>query len=504
LDSVPDPVPQKLGSFRNWDEGRIPVNQSRRGSNMRASASHCVHLWLDAVLSLQTTSHGVRVAFYLDMERPRIIIVGGGFGGLHAAQSLKRVPVDVTLLDRRNFHLFQPLLYQVATGWLSPANIASPLRVVLRNQENARVLLAEVIDFDLTNRQVILTDEKLGYDVLIVASGSGFHYFGHDEWQPLAPGLKTIEDATDIRRRIFQAFEAAERETDADETREWLTFVIVGGGPTGVELAGALGEIVQDVIRFDFREINMSDVSILLVEGADRILPFYPPDLSSQAKAFLARLNVTVHSGSVVEEICPDRVTIRSREKTETIRCRTVLWAAGVRASILGRLLGEKAGAQVDRAGRVMVGPDLTLPGHPEIFVIGDVAHARDPGGNSLPGVATVAIQQGRYVAKLLRNRLEGVQSGSFNYKDRGSMAIIGRAAAVADFGKFRLAGFGAWLMWLFVHLINLIEYQNRLLVLIQWSWAYFTHQRSARLITGHESQLMPDVRRETEGNRHL
>ena len=276
----------------------------------------------------------------------------------------------------------------------------------------------------------------------------------------------------------------------------------MGGGPTGVELAGALGEIVQDVVRHDFREINVSDVRILLVEGTDRILPSYPPDLSSSAKMFLARLSVTVRSDSVVEDIRPDRVTIRSKEQTETIRCRTVLWAAGVRASILGQLLAEKAGAQVDRAGRVMVGPDLTLPRHPEIFVIGDVAHVRGLGGNPLPGIATVAIQQGRYVAKLLRNRLDGVQTEPFQYNDRGSMAIIGRAAAVADFGKVRLAGFSAWLMWLFVHLINLIEYQNRLLVLIQWSWAYFTRKRSARLITGHRSQLMPRVAENSETER--
>ncbi len=435
-------------------------------------------------------------------NRLRVVIVGGGFGGLHVAQSLKNAPVEVILLDRRNFHLFQPLLYQVATGWLSAANIASPLRVVLRKQKNARVLLAEVIDFDLTNRQLILADGKIDYDTLIIASGSGFHYFGHDEWQPLAPGLKTVEDATDIRRRIFQAFEAAERETDPDRRRDWLTFTIVGGGPTGVELAGALGEIVQDVVRHDFREINVNDVRIMLVEGTDRILPSYPPELSSSAQTFLARLRVTVHTGSIVQDIHPDRVTIRSKEETETIRCRTVLWAAGVHASILGRLLADKAGAQVDRAGRVMVEADLTLPGHPEIFVIGDVAHARGPEGNPLPGVATVAIQQGRYVAKLLRNRLVAVQTEPFKYKDRGSMAIIGRAAAVADFGKVRLAGFGAWLMWLFVHLINLIEYQNRLLVLIQWAWAYFTRKRSARLITGQRSQLVPCIAENSETER--
>jgi NADH dehydrogenase len=432
----------------------------------------------------------------------RVVIVGGGFAGLYLAQSLKNAPIEVILLDRRNFHLFQPLLYQVATGWLSAANIASPLRVVLRNQKNARVLLAEVIGFDVINQQVILTDGKIGYDTLIIASGSGFHYFGHDEWQALAPGLKTIEDATAIRRRIFQAFEAAERATDRGDIREWLTFVIVGGGPTGVELAGALGEIVQDIVHHDFRAINVSDVRILLVEGTERILPSYPPDLSASAKMFLARLGVTVRSASVVEDILPDRVTIKSEENTETIRCRTVLWAAGVRASNLGRLLAEKAGAQVDRAGRVMVEPDLTVPGHREIFVIGDVAHVRGLDDRPLPGVATVAIQQGRYVAKLLRNRLAGIETEPFQYKDRGSMAIIGRAAAVADLGKVHLAGFSAWLVWLFVHLINLIEYQNRLLVLIQWAWAYFTRKRSARLITGQRSQLLPCVAENTEPER--
>lgn len=425
-------------------------------------------------------------------DEHRVVIVGGGFAGIHAARYLKDATVQVTLVDRRNFHLFQPLLYQVATGWLSPANIASPLRVILRNQKNARVLLDEAIDFDIAGRRVILREEQIEYDTLIVAAGSGFHYFGHDEWKRLAPGLKTIEDATDIRRRIFQAFEAAERADEPKTIREWLTFVIVGGGPTGVELAGALGEIVHDVVKHDFRKIDPADVRILLVEGAERILPPYPPDLSAKAQEFLARLSVTVRAGSVVEDIQTDSVTLRNREASEIIRCRTVLWAAGVRASSLGQLLAEKAGAGLDRSGRVIVEPDLSLPNHPEVFVLGDLAHCADPAGKPLPGVATVAIQQGRYVAKLISNRLRGEQTAAFEFKDRGSMAIIGRAAAVADFGRIRFAGFTAWIIWLFVHLMNLVGYQNRLLVLIQWSWSYFTRNRAARLITGEGSLLLP------------
>jgi len=425
-------------------------------------------------------------------DEHRVVIVGGGFAGIHAARYLKGATVQVTLVDRRNFHLFQPLLYQVATGWLSPANIASPLRVILRNQKNARVLLDEAIDFDIAGRRVILREGQIEYDTLIVAAGSGFHYFGHDEWERLAPGLKTIEDATDIRRRIFQAFEAAERASDAETIREWLTFVIVGGGPTGVELSGALGEIVHDVVKHDFRKINSADVRILLVEGAERILPPYAPSLSASAQMFLARLGVTVRTGSMVEDIQSDAVTLRSKEKSETIRCRTVLWAAGVHASSLGRLLAEKTAAKLDRSGRVIVEPDLSIPGYPEILVIGDLACFAHPPEKPLPAVATVAIQQGRYAAELIKHRLRGEQRAAFEFKDRGSMAIIGRAAAVADIGRIRFAGFTAWLVWLFVHLMNLVGYQNRLLVLIQWSWSYFTRNRAARLITGEGSLLLP------------
>jgi NADH dehydrogenase len=415
----------------------------------------------------------------------RVVILGGGFGGLYAAQSLKRASARVTLIDRRNFHLFQPLLYQVATGWLSPANIASTLRAVLRRQKNTRVLLAEAIDITVHDRQVILGDGAIPYDTLIVATGSRHHYFGNDRWEPLAPGLKTVEDATEMRRRIFSAFEAAERETDPSEIRALLTFIIVGGGPTGVELAGALGEIARDTIRHDFRNINPADASILLIEGEARILPPYPPELSSKAQTFLERLGVTVQNNAIVTDIQADAVIIKRGETLERIPCRTVLWAAGVQASPLGKVLSKATGATVDRAGRIFVEPDLSLPDHPEIFVIGDLAYYPHQTGKPLPGLAPVAMQQGRYVAKLLRKRMAGKSMPPFRYRDRGIMAIVGRASAVADLGKLRFSGFFAWLAWLFVHLINLVEFENKLLVLIQWAWYYFTCNRGARLITG-------------------
>jgi NADH dehydrogenase len=416
----------------------------------------------------------------------KVVIIGGGFGGLHATQCLKNAPVRVTLIDRRNFHLFQPLLYQVATGWLSPANIASTLRATLRRQTNAQVILAEVTDIDVERRCVKLADGSLPYDSLIVATGSRHHYFGKD-WEKLAPGLKTVEDATEIRGRIFAAFEAAEREKDPAGVRALLTFVIVGGGPTGVELAGALGEIANDTIRYDFRNINPSDSQILLVEAGERILPTYPPKLSRKAELSLNKLGVTVQAKAVVTDIQPDVVTIKRGETIERIPCRTVIWAAGVQASFLGRCIAEATGAQVDRAGRVLVAPDLTVPGHPEIFLIGDLANYSHQGKAPLPGVAPVAIQEGRYAAELICSRLKGKSLPPFRYRDRGSMAIVGRASAVADFGKFHFAGFVAWLAWLFVHLIELIEFENRVLVLIQWGWYYFSRNRAARLITGKQ-----------------
>ena len=415
----------------------------------------------------------------------RVVIIGGGFGGLYAAQSLKNAPVDVTLLDQRNFHLFQPLLYQVATGWLSPANIASTLRAVLHRQKNTRVLLGQAIDIDLSARRVILSDGSLPYDTLIVATGSRHHYFGHDQWEALAPGLKTVEDATEIRRRIFLAFEAAEREPEAAKRGPLLTFVIVGGGPTGVELAGALAEITRDTLRNDFRTIDPSSARILLLEAADRILTTYPPELSAKAAAFLQKEGVTVRTGVVVTDIRRDSVVVLEGQRSEEIPCRTTLWAAGVKASFLGKILADASGAKLDRIGRVVVEPDLSLPSHSEVFVIGDLANYAHQTGSPLPGVAPVAMQEGEYVAKLICDRLKGKAVAAFHYRDRGDLAIVGRGTAVADLRRLHLAGFFAWLAWLFVHIVNLIEFENKLLVLIQWAWAYFRRNRAARLITG-------------------
>jgi len=426
-----------------------------------------------------------------DQKKTRIVIIGGGFGGLAAAQALKTAAVEVTLIDRRNFHLFQPLLYQVATGWLSPANIASTLRATLRRQQNARVLLAEVIDIDVKGRRVLLTDGSVEYDTLIVAAGSRHHYFGNDQWEEIAPGLKTVEDATEIRRRIFVAFEAAERESDPKKLDALLTFIIVGGGPTGVELAGALGEIANDTLRHDFRNIDPSKARILLIEGSDRILPSYPSELSERAVGFLAKLGVKADVNAVVTELYPGSVTVKRGESLERIPCRTVIWAAGVQASFLGQVLAKETGAKLDRPGRMMVEPDLTLAGYPEIFVIGDLANYSHQTGKPLPGVAPVAMQQGRYVGRILENRIAGKSAAPFHYRDRGSMAIIGRASAVAHMGRFQFAGFIAWLMWLFVHLVQLVEFENKFLVLVQWGWYYFSRNRAARLITGDEPTVL-------------
>jgi len=415
----------------------------------------------------------------------RVVIIGGGFGGLSAALKLKRAPVEVTLIDRCNYHLFQPLLYQVATGALSPANIASPLRNILKNQRNTRVLLAEATRIDAANKRVILSDGAVEYDTLVISAGASHQYFGHEEWEQFAPGLKTIEDATDMRRRILLAFETAEREQDPEKLRAWMTFVIVGGGPTGAELAGALGEIANDTLRRDFRAIDPSKARIILIEGADRMLPVYPPKLSAAARRMLERLGVTVRTGSLVTNIQKDSVTVREGDRTETIPARTVLWAAGVLGSPLGRLLSADAVAKLDKAGRVIVEPDLTLPGHPEIFVIGDLANFSHQTGQPLPGVAPPAIQQGEYAAATIVRRLKGKTSPPFRYRDKGNLATIGRAAAVADLHGLRLSGWPAWLMWIFVHVMNIVEFQNRLLVMVQWAWFYFTYDRSARLITG-------------------
>ena len=422
----------------------------------------------------------------------RVVIIGGGFGGLYATQCLKNAPVAVTLIDRRNFHLFQPLLYQVATGWLSPANIAATLRATLKRHRNTRVLLAEATGVDIDSRRVLLDTGSIDYDTLIVATGSRHHYFGNDHWEALAPSLKTVEDATEIRRRIFSAFEAAERGADQEQLQALLTFVIIGGGPTGVELAGALGEIANDTLKNDFRNIDPAKARILLVEAGERILPTYPPDLSHQAEIALQKLGVTVQTHTFVTDIQPTVVTVKRGGTVETIPCRTVIWAAGVQASSLGKAIAQATGAQLDRSGRIMVAPDLTVPGHPEIFVIGDLANYSHQTGNPLPGTAPVAIQQGRYVAQLIRSRLAGNPPASFRYRDRGNMAIIGRASAVADLGKLKFSGFMAWLTWLFVHLMNLVEFENKVLVFIQWGWYYFSRNRAARLITGDTNPTDP------------
>ena len=416
----------------------------------------------------------------------RVAIIGGGFGGLYVAKALGQAPVSVTLIDRRNFHLFQPLLYQVATGGLSPGEIASPLRVVLRNHRNTQVLLGEVMDLDVVNRRVIMRDGEVSYDTLVVATGATHHYFGNDQWEALAPGLKTIENATEIRSRLLLAFERAEREQNAEERRAWLNFVIVGGGPTGVELAGALGEIANDTLRHDFRHINPREAAIMLVEGEPRVLPTFPEDLSAKAERQLIALGVRTRTSARVTQIDASGVTVTLNGREEHIAAHTVLWAAGVRASRLGKVLAERAGAQLDRAGRVMVEPDLSVPGHPEIFVIGDLSTFTHQGGKPLPGVAPVAMQQGRYVARLIAGRADGrATTAPFHYFNKGNLATVGRNKAVAEFGKLHIAGFLAWFTWVFVHLMYLVEFDNRLLVFVEWVYNYFTRNRGARLITG-------------------
>lgn len=429
--------------------------------------------------------------------QPHVVIVGGGFGGLYAARALKRVPVRVTLLDRRNFHLFQPLLYQVATGGLSPGEIASPLRSVLKWHAHTRVILAEVVDIDPHGKRVILGDGAVPYDSLIVAAGARHSYFGHPEWESRAPGLKTLEDAIEIRRRIFFAFESAEREEDPARRAAWLTFVIVGAGPTGVELAGALGEIARDTLKHDFRAIDPRDAQIILVEGADRVLPPYHPVLSAKAAAQLIRLGVSVRVNTMVIDLDDESVLLRTGTGDTRVRSKTVVWAAGVQASPLGQLLAKHTDAPLDRAGRVIVAPDLTVPGHPDIFVVGDLAHYAHQTKTPLPGVAPVAMQQGRYAAEAIAARLRGRAVEPFRYRDRGSMATIGRAAAVTDLGWVRFNGMLAWLTWLFIHLLYLVEFDNRLLVLVQWAWNYLTWNRGARLITAEERPLPGAPRRE-------
>ncbi|GIU77162.1 MAG: NADH dehydrogenase [Bryobacteraceae bacterium] len=419
-------------------------------------------------------------------RRARVVIVGGGFAGLYAARALGKAPVQVTLIDKRNFHLFQPLLYQVATGGLSPSDVASPLRRILRKQKNTRVLMGEMVGMDVARRRVILDNGWVEYDYLVLATGAENDYFGRNEWQDLAPGLKTIEDATAMRAHILAAFEGAERESDAEDRVHWLTFIVIGGGPTGVELAGALGEIARQTLSHDFRSIDPAQARILLVDAGERVLAGYPEELSAKAERHLIGLGVRTRSGLRVEEVTGDGVWVRRRDgEREWIGAKTVLWAAGVRASRAGEILRAEAGAELDRRGGVRVEGDLSIPGHPEIFVAGDLAHVEGEDGRQVPGVAPAAIQMGVFAAEAIQRRLRGEEAGRFRYRDKGSLAVIGRHAAVAWFGRLRFGGVWAWLAWLFIHILYLVGYQNRLLVLLQWALKYVTFNPRARLITG-------------------
>jgi len=417
----------------------------------------------------------------------RVVVIGGGFGGLQAAKHLATAPVDLTLVDRRNFHLFQPLTYQVATGALSPGEVAYPLRAIFRRQRNVRVLLAEVMSFDIEGRQIHLAETSLSYDTLIVAGGSHYSYFGHDDWRRHAPEVKSLESALQTRARILSAFEAAETEPDPDRRQALLTFVVVGAGPTGVEMAGQIGELARTTLRGEFRSIDSGRSRVILIETADRVLTTFPPSLSRKAGRSLESLGVTVMLERTVVAIDEEAVTVAAPDgSTERIAARNPIWAAGVEASKLASQLAELSGAELDRAGRVTVEPDLTLPGHPEVLVLGDMVRVRSPNGGIQPllGVAPVAMQQGRYAAKLIRARLSGHPIGPFHYLDKGNLATIGRARAVADLHAVRLSGFLAWAVWLVVHLSYLVGFQNRLIVFIRWFISFVTHGRGARLIT--------------------
>jgi NADH dehydrogenase len=417
----------------------------------------------------------------------KVAIIGGGFAGLYAAKALRKGgDIEITLIDRRNFHLFQPLLYQVATGELSAADVAFPLRGILGSQRNTRVLLAEARDLDVQQRRVILDKGEVAYDTLIVATGARNHYFGTPQWEKFAPGLKSLEEATRIRHRILYAFEAAERESDPEVRRAWLTFVVVGAGPTGVELAGALGEIANDTLKGDFRNIRTEESRILLLDGAPRVLTPFVPELSAAAEGALIKLGVRSLLNVRVVGVDSEGVTVHNEGGgEERIAAKTILWAAGVTASEFAKVIADRTGAELDRGGRIFVDEYCSLPGHPEIFVAGDMAHFKGKDGKPLPGVAPTAIQQGRYVASVIRKRIQGKNVEPFRYHDKGSLAVIGRASAVAQFPRVRFEGLVAWLLWLFIHLMYLVNFQNRIVVFIRWGFNYFTYNRNARLITG-------------------
>ena len=420
-------------------------------------------------------------------RRQRVIILGGGFGGLSAARRLKRAPVDVILIDRRNFHLFQPLMYQVATGSLSPGEIAAPLRGVLSRQKNTQVLLGEVSDIDPAAKKIMLLDGgTFEYDALIVATGSQTSYYGKDAWREWAPSLKSVEEATAIRHKILYAFERAERAASQEEARAWLTFVIVGAGATGMELAGALAEIANETLKHDFRRINPQESRILLMEGGPRVLPAFPEDLSTKAEKSVTRLGVEVMKGVMVTDIDGHGVTFRRGDVTERLAAHTVLWAGGVMTTPFGKILAERTHAETDKSGRIKVNAVLTIPNYPDIFIVGDLSHATEKDGHPLPGVAQVAIQGGAFAARTIRARIAGEKTpAAFHYFNKGDMAVIGRASAVANIFGFHLSGVFAWFTWLFIHLIYIVQFQSRVMVFIQWGFEYLTFSRGARLITG-------------------
>jgi NADH dehydrogenase len=421
----------------------------------------------------------------------RVLILGGGFGGLLAAQKLKRAPVQVTLLDRRNFHLFQPLLYQVATGSLSPGDIAAPLRSVLSSQKNAQVLLGEAADIDPDSKRVTVADgSTFEYDALIVSTGSQTSYYGHDEWRTWAPSLKTVEEATAIRHKLFFAFERAERAETEEEARNWLTFVIVGAGATGMELAGALAEIANQTLKHDFRRINPRNARIILMEGGGRVLTAFPEPLSEKAEKLVTRLGVEVKKNVMVTSVDEEGVTYKSGDATERLAAKTVLWAGGVTTNSFGKTLAARTKAETDRNGRIKVTPQLTVPNYPDIFVVGDLATLHDEKGKPLPGVAQVAMQGGVYAAKAIKARVAGKpERPPFHYFNKGDLAVIGRAAAVANIFGFQVSGLIAWLIWLFVHLMYIVEFQSRVVVFVQWGFEYLTFSRGARLITGVDAE---------------
>ena len=419
-----------------------------------------------------------------------IVIVGGGFGGLYAAKALANAKVNVTLIDKRNFHLFQPLLYQVATGTLSPSDISAPLRSVFSKSKNTKVLLGEVTDINPKAQRVIFGDESIPYDTLILATGANHSYFGKDNWKEIAPGLKTVEDAIEMRRQIFSAFEAAEKESDPAKRRALLTFVIVGGGPTGVELSGAIAELAYQTLKEDFRNIDTTETKILLLQGGDRILPHIAPELSQVAIESLQKFGVVIHTQTRVTNIENDIVTFKQNGELTEIPSKTILWAAGVQGSALGKILAERTDVECDFSARVIVEPDLTIKDYKNIFVIGDLANFSHQNGKPLPGVAPVAKQQGEYVGKLIKRRLQGRTLPEFKYNDVGSLAMIGQNLAVVDLGFIKLTGFIAWVFWLVIHIYFLIEFDTKLVVVIQWAWNYITRNRRSRLITGKEAFL--------------